>query len=76
VAALKALGFHIDAAEETAEVRDVKLELMHPADSDNGRDLKAACPSSIHKWLGHAPKPPSDAKVDRIIARYGADVIM
>src|SRR5262245_24748304 len=30
----------------------------------------------IHAALGHQPKPPSDTKIDRIIARYGADAIM
>lgn len=30
----------------------------------------------IHAELGHAPKPPTDAQIDRLIARLGADRIM
>jgi hypothetical protein len=30
----------------------------------------------IHIALGHRPKPLSDARIDRLIARVGADAIM
>jgi hypothetical protein len=32
--------------------------------------------SRVHAALGHAPKPPSDAKIDRMIRKFGADAIM
>jgi hypothetical protein len=32
--------------------------------------------SRVHAELGHAPRPLSDSKVDRMIARYGADTFM
>jgi len=37
----------------------------------------AECPAQlIHVALGHQPKPPSDAKLDRMIARLGPDRVL